>query len=204
VSVKGARARACADRRPPPPPADCARVCDKHSDNHLKLRSASYRTRNAPCICDLHANINSISRGERASICRRARGRGQRNAACATHVAVARRRAHDQHVHTPLCTCGTVVSQTRCWTYKCARNCAAGSPAARLDVVSPAREIQQLATLRRRDEVAATHPVYAERGRMTRMRTIYRIYCVCCPLRRFHPRRKWLLSDSITPAHFPK
>jgi hypothetical protein len=56
----------------------------------------------------------------------------------------------------------------------------------------------------RRDEVAATHPFYAERGQMTRMRTICRIYCVCCPLRRFLPRRKWLLSDSITPAHFPK
>lgn len=60
---------------------------------------------------------------------------------------------HDQHVHTLLCTCGTMVSRTRCKAYPCARNCAAGAPAARLDVVSPAQQFQPVAseTWRRRD-----------------------------------------------------
>ena len=56
---------------------------------------------------------------------------------------------HDQHVHTLLCTCGTMVSRTRCKAYPCARNCAAGAPAARLDVVSPAQQFQQRLPRRR-------------------------------------------------------
>jgi len=148
VSVKGARARACADRQPPPPPADCARESATSTQTITSNSAVSAMGRvmhpeYATCM-----QTSTLLRGERASICRRARkGGDKRNARARRSVAVARRSAHDQHVHTPLCTCGTVVSRTRCWTYPCARNYAAGSLAARLDVVSPAQQLQRLDTL---------------------------------------------------------
>jgi len=147
---------------------------------------------------------STLMRGERASICRRARGRGQKE--CRVRAACRCRptqRTRPARAHSAVRLRDSGVTDSLLDISMCAKlrgrlpGCTPRFGVARA-ATSTARHSQS------RDEVAATHPFYAERGQMTRMRTICRIYCVCCPLRRFLPRRKWLLSDSITPAHFPK
>jgi hypothetical protein len=149
---------------------------------------------------------STLLRGERASICWRARGRGQKEcrAACATQCRCRpTQRTRPARAHSAVHLRDSGVTDSLLDISMCAKlrgrlpDCTPRCGVARA-ATSTARHSQS------RNDVAATHPFYAERGQMTRMRTIYRIYCVCRPLRRFLTRRKWLLSDSITPAHFPK